>query len=469
MHVAIIGGGFSGTMVAVHSLRRMGPSDRIDWFERAAKFARGIAYGTPCSAHLLNVAAQAMTSDPEAPADLVEWTRSSSAALAGAGAPDSVGDAFLPRLHYGRYLTGQLDKALTHAHAQFMQHRLEVVEVRRLEAGGGRSHRWECIAGDGSRTMADHVVLALGHFLPQAPNVPGLTGADVGQFINDPWDYDQIAAIPRDAVVACLGAGLTMVDLLLQLHSQQFAGQVTAVSRRGLWPHTHATRPSAIALQPPPFGRAREIMAWLRATAGAHVAKGGDWRQVVDGLRPHIKPLWQALPPTEQGRLLRHAKSYWDVHRHRVAPEVGRLMAQMRHEGKLAHHAGRLVRAEPGKGAYRGKLLLTWRLRHSGEQWRQHVDALINCTGAHSHWSRATARLPRGLLAAGLVNPGPHGLGLAMHATGEVVGKDGQVQAGLWALGPARLGADFESVAVPELRIQAHAVATAIVDISKRQ
>jgi uncharacterized NAD(P)/FAD-binding protein YdhS len=51
-------------------------------------------------------------------------------------------------------------------------------------------------------------------------------------------------------------------------------------------------------------------------------AAGGDWRSVIDGLRPQVQALWQALPLQEKRRFLRHLRPYWEVHRHRAAPPV---------------------------------------------------------------------------------------------------------------------------------------------------
>jgi len=42
----------------------------------------------------------------------------------------------------------------------------------------------------------------------------------------------------------------------------------------------------------------------------------------MDGLRPHWDMLWRRLPEHEQRRFLQHVARYWEVHRHRMAPQV---------------------------------------------------------------------------------------------------------------------------------------------------
>jgi uncharacterized NAD(P)/FAD-binding protein YdhS len=49
------------------------------------------------------------------------------------------------------------------------------------------------------------------------------------------------------------------------------------------------------------------------------------------------------MPPAERRRFLRHARSYWDVHRHRLPAENLRRIDALRVAGKLQVHAARLV------------------------------------------------------------------------------------------------------------------------------
>jgi uncharacterized NAD(P)/FAD-binding protein YdhS len=63
----------------------------------------------------------------------------------------------------------------------------------------------------------------------------------------------------------------------------------------------------------------------------------------VDGLRPITQSTWQAFALPERERFVRHLQPYWDTHRHRVAPRVGRVLAEARASGQLHVFAGRLV------------------------------------------------------------------------------------------------------------------------------
>lgn len=63
--VAIIGAGFSGTMVAVHLLRRTDSQLTVGLVERNSEFARGLAYRTRDLSHRLNVPAAKMGAFPD--------------------------------------------------------------------------------------------------------------------------------------------------------------------------------------------------------------------------------------------------------------------------------------------------------------------------------------------------------------------------------------------------------------------
>ena len=60
--IAIVGGGLSGTLTAVHLMRRAVEADlRIVLINRSGLLARGVAYGTRSADHVLNVPAARMS------------------------------------------------------------------------------------------------------------------------------------------------------------------------------------------------------------------------------------------------------------------------------------------------------------------------------------------------------------------------------------------------------------------------
>lgn len=74
--IVIIGGGFSGTMVAVHLLRLAKCPLKIKLIEKRTKIGQGVAYSTPILSHLLNVPVSKMSADPDHPEHFLHWIQS---------------------------------------------------------------------------------------------------------------------------------------------------------------------------------------------------------------------------------------------------------------------------------------------------------------------------------------------------------------------------------------------------------
>src|SRR5882672_9804125 len=166
-HVAVIGGGFSGTMAAVN-LARLSPAPlRVTLFNHGSPTGRGIAYGTRRPEHLLNVAARNMSALPDHPNHFIEWLRTRTEY---AGGPEAeLRETFMPRRVYGDYL-----RSLTQHYVRPVDPRAGVEfaviddEVLALEAAGDGARLR--LAG-GASLDADKVVLATGNEPPA--DLPG--------------------------------------------------------------------------------------------------------------------------------------------------------------------------------------------------------------------------------------------------------------------------------------------------------
>jgi uncharacterized NAD(P)/FAD-binding protein YdhS len=290
----------------------------------------------------------------------------------------------------------------------------------------------------------------------QPPEPFAFSAAAGGRFIDNPWGAEAKAAIRGVEAsgddVLLVGTGLTMVDAVLSLAAARHRGRIFALSRRGQIPKAHADFQAApVELDAVPQGNALALWRWSRRR-GAEVG----WRAAVDSLRPHSHALWQGLDVSEQRRFLRHARPYWDVHRHRIAPQVAQQLHDLIAAGRLEIVAGTIgdVRGTPS-----GLEVEIRRRRGSPE--RRNFAWAINCTGPLGSIGRTRDPVLRQLLNDGLIEPDQLGIGLAV---------DAQSRAGksLWALGPLTKGRYWEIVAVPDIRGQAAAVAEDIAKELKR-
>ncbi len=335
---------------------------------------------------------------------------------------------------------------------------VDSVEIGSPETGGSYQVR----LASGQDLAADEVVLALGNLPAGDPPLERGSLAELSQagrdlYLPDGWDTEAVRTIPADADILLIGTGLTMVDWAFSLGRQGHRGTIHAVSRRGLVPRSHGPAEpvvlsEAISAAPPTaLGLSRAVRAEVARTSAA----GGDWRAVVDALRPRTQALWAALPIAERRRFVRHLRPYWDVHRHRAAPHVAALIDEMRRSGRLVVHAGRLVSASKAGQPDEVRAEVTLRERRTGSELVLLVARIVNTIGPGGDIRSSGEALIDGLLAAGLAQADPLGLGLLTADDGALLDRAGLPSTSLFTLGSIRRGDLWESTAVPELRVQA--------------
>jgi uncharacterized NAD(P)/FAD-binding protein YdhS len=441
--VAIVGAGASGVLVALHLIREKFQG-RITLIDRNERIGDGIAYATRRPEHLLNVIASRMSAFDDDPEHFVRYLESRPDAGEVAGLPAT----FAQRLQYSDYLRATLDA---------MRASSPMIEIIQDEVVSVRDETPCQIAmRSGAMIRADTVVLALGNW-PRAVLRNSATTLAADRIIPG-WQFDAVAGIDPLEDVCIAGSGLSMVDAVLTLAAQAHAGTIHVVSRHGLMPLPHAAH-GHIDVDLDAFNalslarRARH----LRMVARAAQSRNEPWQWLMDTLRAHNVRGWQTLSETEQRRFLRHAARYWDVHRHRIPMVAEQTIQRLRHSGQLQIHRGRLDAT-----TYREPRFEIG-IEHHGRRDVLRAGRLIDCTGLQSDISRVDHPLMTALRGAGIVQRGAHGIGMATDSDGALIGRDGAGAARFYTLGSARIGQLWESVAVPELRQQAAALARRIV------
>ena len=414
--VAIVGGGFSGAMLAAR-LAEAGIASTL--INRTADFGLGVAYSTPFEGHLLNVRSSRMSALADQPDHFVRWLE--------ANAPDVADpEGFAPRKVFGRYVQARLAEAEA-AHPGLIER--VVGAVAAIEADGAA-------LSDGRRIEADAVVLTTGNPAPKTAS------GGAARVLSDPWAPGALEQIGPEDEVIIVGTGLTMVDMLQALEGQGWRGRAQALSRRGLLPRAHGERhdppeaPTPAMLEGPLSGRTK---------AAREVAKRAGWREMMEGLRAITADLWARADMPTRRAIVRHLRPWWDVHRHRIAPRIGGFIDRLLAEGRLSVVAGRVK----GISADEAGVRLDW-TRRGQDQAPLTAAWLIDCTGP-GHAPEADP-VTGPLLASGRARLDPLRLGLELDASGRVLHADGAADPTLFVLGPPARATFWETIAVPDIR-----------------
>jgi uncharacterized NAD(P)/FAD-binding protein YdhS len=352
---------------------------------------------------------------------------------------------FLPRRVYGEYVESVLREEIRLHPGQFEWKHDEVCSITRT------NNTAEILLRNGEVIGADRVALALGNFPPSDPQLPGKSHS-CQRYIADAWAEDALENLGSTRCILLVGAGLTSVDVAVALRARQFKGAIHILSRHGLLPKGHQTSTA----RTPIWGVAsfprttRELMRVVRTHIQAAEMQGRDWRSIIDSLRPFAQQIWRLLSHKEKRRFLRHVRPYWEVHRHRLAPEIDTLLASQLGSGRIQIHAGRITAYHENSDGVE----ITYRDRKSGRSESLLVDRVLNCTGPEVDCRKVADPLLKNLLRQGLASPDSLFLGLEVSDEGALIGRDGLVLDFLYAIGPLRKGSLWETTAVPEIRDQ---------------
>lgn len=427
LRVLVVGGGAGGVITAARLLRSATPERPVEVrvVESAERVGPGLAYRTRHELHSLNNYACRLSAHEDDPADFVRWCR--------ARGVDAHDYSFLPRSVYGSYLAEVLDRSHLPAGSAVIRHGGTVVDVEPAPGPAGPAFRVSVDENAGGRTVlaADRVVLAVGN-----PPTGRLTDLEAlgERYVADPWADDLVTRVgPADRVLL-VGTGLTAVDVAAQLHAADPSVELVAVSRHGLLPQVHRARPVPPGPWAPAAGGLGPVLRGLRR---AVEAQRGEWRGIADTLREHANDVWRSLSPSDQERFTLHVARYWETRRHRMSPDMAARIDDLLATGAL-------------------------RLAHPDDVEPAAFDKVVNCTGPASAAAAGWSPLLDRLRERRLLRPHRLGLGLDVDELGQPLDRDGRPTSGLFVVGAARRGRDWEVQAVPDLRAQAVAIARVI-------
>jgi uncharacterized NAD(P)/FAD-binding protein YdhS len=440
--ITIIGGGASGTLLAINLLRYKG-SERVEIniVEKREKVGRGVAFGTEHDVHLLNVPAGKMSAFPDEPGHFLRWLNKDG--------PNFESNSFVPRKYFADYLTTTLEDSEGNAVPNVV---LNIYDGEAISIDLD-SERAEINTAEGDTFYSEGVVLAFGNFPPPHPTVDDLAFTEAPKYFREAWSPRVEELIRIDDSVLVIGTGLSMADAVMQLEKHGHRGKITAISTRGILPAVHK-----LGFSYPDFYdelRGKKKITDLFRTVQGHMehaaSNGSDWRAVIDSLRPHTQQLWLDLPLAEKRYFMQHLSRYWNAARHRMPAETATVVDSLQKAGQLEILRGRLRSIK-----YSDRFEIEYRC--NGEMRSIRTDAVVNCIGPESNFAKVESSLVRNLLDKGLIRCDALNFGLDAMTNGNLLSADGKPSPVLYTLGTALKGILWESTAIPEIRSQARSL-----------
>lgn len=444
--IAIIGGGFSGTLVATHLMHKYsGAPLQIMLIERASRFSRGFAYSTNNPMHLLNVPADKMSAFPNDPNHFLKWAQGRDSNIKA--------QTFVPRMLYGEYLENVLREAENNKPSEIKFKRLndEAISIKLLRDNSGAIIHLD----SGIQLPVNCAILALGNYLPRDPFVSDTSFYKSKRYAKNPWSEDSLENVSTCDEVLLIGTGLTMVDKVIELKSLGHSGTIHAVSRHGLLPQPHDLNVKPFTIDVDSLKEllsTRKLLKFTRENIKLATKNGSNWRSVIDSLRLHVQKIWKSLPHEEKQKFFHYIRPYWDSHRHRMPPEIVNIIYSMIESGKLKIYKGKIKEYDETEN----NVSVLIQEKSKSEKTILQVTKVINCTGSELDFSQIQEPLIVDLLKQGLIYSDKLSLGVEANPNGKISNI-------LYTLGPPLKGQLLETTAVPEIREQAYSLASEII------
>jgi len=438
--VFIIGGGLSGVLVAVYLAAQNNGAEIVLVEKVPEKLGRGVAYQQDFINQPLNVVAGSMSLYEEVPDDFVKWLQSNSFRYSNLIAGINP-RSFVPRKIFGDYVTEKLKEAHRSYPGKFQIIIDEAVCISK-RAGGHT-----VIMASGIEHHADHVVLALGNFPPG--DIVAVTEEirQSGAYFSNSWTDEIYRDLAGDEEILLIGSGLTAIDVVLGLHSRNFRGRVTMVSRRGKLPLPHFFSDETFVWSLPYRLSPLDLLKSVRQTIKSH--PDIHWSLIVDALRAYVPEIWRHWNLSEKKIFLKRLRPFWEISRHRIPAESLALLTHLQQAGKLRMVRGEVLELKRA-GAGFDAVYRNGNTRENG-----FFDKIINCTGPESNYRKIKFPIIDHLILDYKVVPDPLNLGIMCDADGKITNEDGLPIDGLWCIGPMRKAVLWETTALREIRSQA--------------
>jgi len=453
--IAIIGGGFCGTAIAVQLARLAQKPLTILLFNHEYPLANGIAYSTDNMIHLLNVPAGRMSLFQDDPTHFVEWILSKDEYKSFHS--DDLPSQFMPRKIYGQYVKEVFQKTISGL-KPFVQLNIINEEVTDINIENNKS---ELVIENGSNFIADKIILATGNHKPADLKIPDMEFYQSKKYFGNPWSKMSVENFENGKDIFMIGTSLTMVDTVLSLCDANFKGKIYALSTKGLLPLPYYNYHPYLKILDDiiPGLSLNELFSIYKKHIKSVLEKGWHIDDLTTALRPHSQRIWQELNYADKKKFLVHLSHYWAIARHRLPLHIHSFIQKLIRLNKLEIIAGKLIDLKETADS----VSVVYKKRKSETANLLQVQRVINCTGPLSDISKINQPLIKNLYRKKYIAADDFQMGMNATPGGNIIDAEGKISDTVFTIGTNLRGILWESTAVPELRFQAQQLSSYLI------
>ena len=397
--IAIVGGGFAGTMTAVHLMQRADQPLNIIIINNRFPLVKGIAYATPYSEHLLNVPVSSISAFSKHDGHFFNWLRQHHDFKD--ISTEILKNSFAPRKVYAEYLDTVWATALQSKNQQVNLLSIEDEVINIIS----NDNSFDIELQNASPIKADYVVLATGNAIPKNVPIADPSFYDSKLYYKNPWDDTCMQDLKSERDILIIGNSLTMIDAVISLQSKGFNKKIYTMS-----PHGFAIMPDATV---PPYDRdilseisgpyrLYELVKLINKHMKRFEREGISKVAVVNSIRYHLQNITVDFTTEERRYFLKRISPLWNAWRHRTPTGKYDRISSLINSGKLVPITGRLISLTEKDNYVEARI----KDKKASKEINLDVERVINCTG-----SQIDVQLPGSLLntlyTAGLIDADP--------------------------------------------------------------
>lgn len=452
--IGIIGGGFTGSMTAVHLIEKSTQPCEIILINKRESLNKGLAYNPYSNKHLLNVVAGKMSAFPDKPDHFLNWVMERNEVIH--MNKTLLANSFLPRQLYGEYLCHIWEEAVKRAEAK--QLRVTVIDAVVVDLDVAENAVSVQLDTD-LNVNVDACVVATGNHIPRNPAIRNMNFYTSPNYFQNPWKMESVKITNQQLPVLIIGNGLTMVDTVLGLLEHGFKGEIYSISPHGfnMLPHQpNGLNDSTIVEELRDGMTVYELVNLVNKHIKAVRAIGVSPEPIIDALRPHTQRIWKSLSDKEKELFMARLRHLWGVARHRIPQLSHDTLQQLRSDGKLHIQSGTLIDITESTNS----IEVHFFDKMEQERKTRNVSRIINCTGPETDVMNLENSFLKRCLLRGMLVQDPLKLGIrADTETFQILRSDGKPHPHFFTLGSNLKGELWESTAVNELREQVEKLA----------